>query len=539
MTTPIVVLDNGSGDVKAGFAGEGRPRIVVPNCQGTLIGYESRKEKVNSDLLYGHANFYTHRPSSQGFLADLDMQSDIWRSAVFSNHRNVDGGPVWGAQGLHVGETGVLVTEPFNSCAASRQGLYEILFEDFQFNQVMVSAAQQLVPYSFSVSAPSNGDESTSLKFMPFVAQRTPTGGVRTGRRGRPPKRPPQPCGFDCLTSFGVVEEFGDPIGAEPFQPAHVPGETVTGLPVADPFAPPGWVSPCAMVIDVGHSHMWALPTCDGVPLDYATRRTDFGGHHLSSYLNKILSTRQVVLESNQLLVRSLMEDLCFCSTNFLADCRRIQSELSSGRSSVTGTYTIPDYTSTSSALNQILRGRRKINQFPHKCVKLEEEGRSKGPPLPLVTSDAKNGIINDIAEGPQYITVNHERIAIPELLFHPSDAPSVVWTPKEAQSNATKSEEFAQKGPAGLGEVVARAVVACPPELQPYFASSIQLSGGCAKFPYFRERLYAELRALLPDVSVIPFCHAEVAYSPALPFRQSPVGRLAWRFGLGSLRPH
>ena len=35
-TEKVLVLDNGAGDVKAGFAGEGEPSFVVPNRTATL-----------------------------------------------------------------------------------------------------------------------------------------------------------------------------------------------------------------------------------------------------------------------------------------------------------------------------------------------------------------------------------------------------------------------------------------------------------------------------------------------------------------------
>ncbi|KAL8274333.1 hypothetical protein Esti_001735 [Eimeria stiedai] len=76
-------------------------------------------------------------------------------------------------------------------------------------------------------------------------------------------------------------------------------------------------------------------------------------------------------------------------------------------------------------------------------------------------------------------VKLSTERVVVPEILFRPQDGGS--------------SE-------CGVGELVYRAICKAPVEAQPFLASQIFLVGGSSKFSGFRERLWAELRATLPD---------------------------------------
>lgn len=70
------------------------------------------------------------------------------------------------------------------------------------------------------------------------------------------------------------------------------------------------------------------------------------------------------------------------------------------------------------------------------------------------------------------------ERIAIPEILFHPSD----IGMPQM-----------------GIAEGIVQAVQSCPEAYRGGMYANIVLTGGSTKFPNFAQRLAEELRPLVP----------------------------------------
>lgn len=73
---------------------------------------------------------------------------------------------------------------------------------------------------------------------------------------------------------------------------------------------------------------------------------------------------------------------------------------------------------------------------------------------------------------------LNNERFAVPELLFHPSDV---------------GLREM------GIPEAIVHSISACPLETRAHLYNNIVLTGGCAMFPGFRERVEADVRSLAP----------------------------------------
>lgn len=78
---------------------------------------------------------------------------------------------------------------------------------------------------------------------------------------------------------------------------------------------------------------------------------------------------------------------------------------------------------------------------------------------------------------------LNNERFMVPEVLFQPSDI---------------------GLQQAGLAQTIVDAVEAAHPDLHPLLYSNVLCTGGSAKCPGFRDRLYKELRPLVPgDIEV------------------------------------
>ena len=78
-----------------------------------------------------------------------------------------------------------------------------------------------------------------------------------------------------------------------------------------------------------------------------------------------------------------------------------------------------------------------------------------------------------------QVLALNNERFMVPEVLFQPSDI---------------GLQQI------GLPRAIVEAVEATPPDLHPLLYSNVLCTGGCATCPGFQERLYNELKPLVPD---------------------------------------
>ena len=88
-----------------------------------------------------------------------------------------------------------------------------------------------------------------------------------------------------------------------------------------------------------------------------------------------------------------------------------------------------------------------------------------------------------------QVLKLGNERIAVPEVLFNPSDI---------------GIEQ------AGLAECIVQSVEACQYEMRDALYGNIVLTGGTSLFPNMAARLKAELRALVPGDTEIEITSAD-----------------------------
>jgi actin-related protein len=120
-----IVLDNGSGTIKAGFAGEDAPHVVFPNIIGrprhtsTLPetsqtdSYVGNKALINKDILT------IRYPIEHGIVTNWDDMEKIWYH-LFYNELCVP-----------PEERPVLITEAPLNPIGNREKMTQILFEHF------------------------------------------------------------------------------------------------------------------------------------------------------------------------------------------------------------------------------------------------------------------------------------------------------------------------------------------------------------------------------------------------------------------------
>lgn len=100
-----VVIDHGTGFIKAGFSGEDLPRCVIPTVVGThqipidpsqlpLPGVPDANQ-VKIDYAYGNAAFSQrathelHQPIKRGVIQDFQHMENLWEY-IFEHELNLD-----------------------------------------------------------------------------------------------------------------------------------------------------------------------------------------------------------------------------------------------------------------------------------------------------------------------------------------------------------------------------------------------------------------------------------------------------------------
>ncbi|KAI9347469.1 actin family [Pilaira anomala] len=146
-----IVMDNGSGTCKIGFAGEKTPRLIFPSVVGQshnetyVVGAEALTNKEITSLKY---------PIQQGIITDWDNMEKIWDYAF--HHKltlspNNEHHPV------------LLTEDPFNP-KPNREKMFQIMFEKFNVPASYVSIPAVLSLYASGLTTGlvlDSGDDTT------------------------------------------------------------------------------------------------------------------------------------------------------------------------------------------------------------------------------------------------------------------------------------------------------------------------------------------------------------------------------------------
>ncbi|KOX79293.1 Actin-related protein 6 [Melipona quadrifasciata] len=192
----------------------------------------------------------------------------------------------------------------------------------------------------------------------------------------------------------------------------------------------------CCIIVDSGYSFTHVVPYVNDTKIKEGIRRIDVGGKLLTNHLKEIISYRQLHVMDETYVINQVKEDSCFVSQEFFKDMEMAKNKLENN--SIVKDYVLPDYTT-------LRRGFLKNPEPPNEQ---------------------------------QTLRLSNERFAIPEILFFPSDV------------------GIRQMG---IPEAIMDCLKACDEETWPHLLSNIILTGGNAKFPGFRERIYKEVRSLAP----------------------------------------
>ncbi|KAG1671132.1 hypothetical protein FOA52_005384 [Chlamydomonas sp. UWO 241] len=116
---PVVVIDNGGGNLKVGIGGEASPRSVFSNCSAKAKG---ERAQLIGDMLADHkeiSQLAVKRPMDRGYLVNFDLEREIWGRCFRSVLK------------VNPADAGMLLTEPLFNFPSVQAATEQIAFEEF------------------------------------------------------------------------------------------------------------------------------------------------------------------------------------------------------------------------------------------------------------------------------------------------------------------------------------------------------------------------------------------------------------------------
>ena len=130
---PAVIIDNGSGFTKAGFAGGAAPQVIIPTAIDKKVKGESGNPladlnfKLNTGKNSTAYDIKTHYPMKHGVVEDWDSMEQLWQRCYYEKLR------------CNPEDHYLVLTEPPLNPPINREKTAEIMFETFNIPGMSIS----------------------------------------------------------------------------------------------------------------------------------------------------------------------------------------------------------------------------------------------------------------------------------------------------------------------------------------------------------------------------------------------------------------
>ena len=137
-----VVIDNGSGMCKAGFAGDDAPRSVFstvvgrPKVPGIMVGLDQKEVYVGDEAQQKRGVLRIEHPIEHGIVTNWDDMEKVWHHTLYSELR------------VSPEEHPILMTEASLNSKMNRERMTQIMFEVFNVPCLYVSVQAVLALYA-------------------------------------------------------------------------------------------------------------------------------------------------------------------------------------------------------------------------------------------------------------------------------------------------------------------------------------------------------------------------------------------------------